>query len=459
MRAIRHGTAAGTKLAVVLLGIVALIALPGSSGCSRKTPQEAKKELEKLKKKEKPKRDFDGPKIFVEPNETAATDPANKEGLAVIRAIKPGHWTGMLVETKANNFDFSGELSLAAVDSQSNPVDLQNSPFHLVMSRAAALPRGQQKTLESLFFAPVSGHPGTWLSDRLRSKQQGDYPLQTEPLTHMPPYQYFMFVLARDPNRYRYLKVLNCVHVPLDAQTLGADEALYYRMLFARPVQPIALPTQSLCWTSIAMIVWDDVLPSLLTPEQQLAMLDWLHWGGTLLISGPGTLDSLRGTFLEPYLPASSAETASLGPEALAEMDAHWTVRGGGRPPAPLKPVKPWSGIKLARHAEATFIPGTGELVAERRVGRGRVVATAFRMHEQELIRWPSFDSFFNACILTHGQRAFDAHGGFHFVDAQEQRHHYDRITGLRIFTRNARDPRELPTPEAQKGCARIWRV
>ncbi len=34
--------------------------------------------------------------------------------------------------------------------------------------------------------------------------------------------------------------------------------------------------------------------------------MDWLHWGGQLMVNGPDSLDLLKGSFLEPYLPATS---------------------------------------------------------------------------------------------------------------------------------------------------------
>ena len=59
-------------------------------------------------------------------------------------------------------------------------------------------------------------------------------------------------------------------------------------------------------------------LTQLLTPAQQAAMLDWLHWGGQLvLIGGAGPSYSiLRESFLEPYLPADGTGESRLLGEA-----------------------------------------------------------------------------------------------------------------------------------------------
>jgi hypothetical protein len=420
------------RSAALCLTILAIVATSFSPGCS-KPAADAQAELDKLKKKEKPKPPFDRFKLFVEPS-----DP---EAVSISHRVKPGHWTGLLVETKANHSDFSGDLESSALDAQSNPLDLEKSPFRLLTSRSAALPKGQKKSLETIFFAP-RGHTTTFILNRLRNRQHGAEEWRdTEILPHMPDYQFYLFVLARDPSRYRFLKVLDCIQPPGEAFDMAGEDALYYRVVMPRPSGPLTLPTRSICWTSMAYVVWDDVLPSVLSPEQQQAMLEWLHWGGGLIISGPQTLDALRGSFLEPYLSATAAETRSLDQNAFVDLNRNWTIPEPGDL-REVRVVQPWSGIKLAKHADAEFLPGTGELVAERRVGRGRVVVTAFRLSERELIQWRSFDSFFNACLLRRSPRRFTSDQEFEFVTVglQEAQRPSDPavVSNLRFFTRDA---------------------
>jgi len=59
--------------------------------------------------------------------------------------------------------------------------------------------------------------------------------------------------------------------------------------------------------------------------------------------------------------------------------------------------------------AEGRFLEGTGDLVAERRVGRGRVVVTAFSLAGSDIQNWECFDGFFNACLLRRPPREFVA--------------------------------------------------
>ncbi|MGD9722476.1 MAG: hypothetical protein AB7O59_13305 [Pirellulales bacterium] len=461
-----------------LVALLAVSIVTGATGCWRKTSEEARKELEKLKQKEKPKPPFEPFEILTEPHERslAARPPAkskSKEEEAekdlesgpkqddqdaidqvVARGhLKPGHWTGVLVTTTANEADFVGELSSAPYNGLQQPIDLENSAYQLRTTRPAAFPKAQRKTLETMFFAPESGgdalRQSTWMLNQLRDRRSGSVawaPGTADILQHMPSYQYYLYVLARDSSRYRYFKVLDSVKPPLSMPLAIADDQDYYRVIAPRPEAPLALPSRALAWTSIAYVVWDDVLPATLSPQQQQALVDWLHWGGGLIISGPRTLDSMRGTFLDAYLPAMSAESRELDAAAFAELNQHWTLPSSDGARKPLVPQETWSGIKLARHAKARFVPGTGELVVERRVGRGRVVATAFRLAERELLDWPSYDSFVNGCLLRRQPRRFEPmYQQFEFLnrsgEAAPDSFESSLITPLRYFTRDSRDP------------------
>lgn len=434
--------------AVVLVCLVALAAAV-SSGCWRSQPPQAQKALEE-KKAKKPKPPFEPLRVFTEPNERSTVDPKKKDNQRIVTALKPGHWTGVLVETRANLFDFSGRLETTAQDSRRRPIELELTPFRLTTTRGAVFPKGQRKTLETLFFAPrpaanASTKGSTWIGNKLAdSAGSGDRQF-ADIIVHMPSYQYYMVVLARESGRYRYLKVLGSVRPPTEFMGPNVEDTSYYRVLFPEAGKLLALPTEPLCWTSVAVVVWDDVLPSALLPEQQRALVDWLNWGGTLVVSGPDSLDKLRGTFLDPYLPATSAAAGPLDPAQLAELHANWTVAGDESPPPGTRAGAAWSGVQLDKRPEAGFLADTGQLVAERRVGRGRVVTTAFRLSEPDLLTWRSFDSFFNACILRRPPRRFsETHDRFEYLGRHAPKRYAPEVaSNLSILTRDARDPSE----------------
>lgn len=428
------------RIAVAVLACVLPLAM-ASGGCSSKPSIETKAELDKLKKKEKPKPNFDTFKVFTEPNELSLTDPKVKDPPRIVRAIKPGHWTSLLVETKANNFDFSGELASAALDVRGAPLQLDRSPFRLDTTRSVALAKGQPKSMESLFFAPCSTHMTTFVANRLRNDHGGDEsPVLQDPLPHMPAFQYFMVVLTRDSSRYTFLRTLDSVLPLADVMPVNPQDLAYYRLITPQSQHPLALPPHALCWTSTAWLLWDDLAPSSLSVEQQQAVIDWLHWGGQIAVSGPAALDLLRGSFLDRYLPADGLQAVAIDSEALAPMDQRWTLHPGDATKRPLRTTSAWAGVKLELRPGGEFQEGSGQLIAERRLGRGRIVVTAFRLTERDLWNWSSFDSFFNGAILRRPPRRFDDRSGrFLWVDGSDPLDPRLAST-VRYFTRDSLD-------------------
>jgi hypothetical protein len=448
MHALRQ-TALGrtTVWAVVILGVF----VAGASGCWKSSANSAKSKLEKLKEK-KPERPFEAMRVFTEPNERSSFDEKAKETNRIVLATKPGHWTGVLVQGRANLSDFDGLLETTPQDSQQRPIDLERSPFWITTTRGITLPKGQRKIVETLFFAPrpdpnapVKG--STWIANKLGSRSGGqELDRVPEMVEHMPSFQYFLVVLARQGARYAYLNDLGSVRPPLQYSPVNLIDTNYYRVLIPAVDQPLALSPQSLCWTSTAHVLWDDVLASALTPEQQRAMIDWLHWGGGLIVSGPDSLDKLRSSFLSEYLPVSGETTGPIDPARLAEFDETWSVPGDESQTLGSRAGAPWSGIELAEQAGGQFVPGTARLVAERRVGRGRIVVTAFRLTEPDLTSWPSFDSFFNACLLERPSREFlTEQAGFRFVGEDPPESLDPSVsTAVRYLTRDEAEPREV---------------
>jgi hypothetical protein len=236
----------------------------------------------------------------------------------------------------------------------------------------------------------------------------------------MPSYQYHFVVLAKELSRYGFVKSLDSVDVPYDGESEYDDteDALHYRVVQLDVDQHFPLSDNPLTWSSIAYLLWDEVDPqqSRMTPEQKQALVDWLHWGGQLIISGPDSLDLLKGSFLEPYLPATNGGTRTITADDLRLFNSTWTISTPLVPGKPLEPTSPWSGIKLQpTAADATgddqspsLWDSTGGLLAERHVGRGRIVVSAMQLSERDLINWRSgFESLFNAAVLRRPARVY----------------------------------------------------
>jgi len=395
---------------------VALVLLPGCSGCGKTKKTNASKkqtsledELKKRKaaqKKKKKKPDFEIGQLRTLPSDSTALG----------NFVKPGHFVTAAVAARANHFDFRGRFNTAAVDRQGRPVFVEGTKYHVTMTRAAALPKGQEKLLSSTFFMPrvtSEGMRQVFLQHSLRAVGGGNVVSPRNQVTrHMPAYQYLLLVLADNPNAYNYVKQLESVQPPYDELNSDMERVVYYRVVLPDNRQRIGLPTHPFAYTSLAYILWDGVHPDRLSPGQQKALLDWLFWGGQIIVSGPQSSDLLKDSFLQPYLPALSAGATALGPADLAELNRAWSLRRartGDVMGLNVLAEKPLAGVRLKTLDQGTYVPGTGRLVAERRVGRGRIVVTGFGLTSRAIVNWPSFDSFFNAVLLRRPARRFIA--------------------------------------------------
>lgn len=400
----------------VWLIAASVLALPlaGCKGCStnpfanRSTKAPDIDELEKKKKeKDKPKPDFEFKVPQVLPGEPAET-----------RAfLKPGHWVTVRNIIKANNFDFQAELHTKSTDSSGRTLRVEDTDFQIVSARPAPLPKGQEKAIDTTYFVPIihlndpNMPRSVWLARELRTARGNRLVLEDvrQATVSMPAYQYFFVILAAEPERYSFLKPTPAFAVPTSVRT-DLDKLVYYRVISSTTERVLPLPSHSLTWTSIAYVLWDDMSKGSLTPLQQQAMLDWLHWGGQLIVNGPTSLEKLRGTFLEPYLPATPGSSGEVSQTAIDEINKAWSLPDKRKNEPGLlvvPPGKAMPAIQLEKHAAANYVPLTGELVVERRVGSGRIVVTAFSLTDSRLLKWKGLDNFMNGAILRRPRREY----------------------------------------------------
>lgn len=418
----------------------------GCRGCASTDPlteEEREAKREELKKKEKEKPPFEFLQYAVQPG-GAESVASNKNATRAEVYFKPGHWTNATLRSRANNFDFRGELLSEAVDSVGRPVPLDEVPFQLRTTRPVILPKGQQRMLEFSIFTPVETRVKNVATRLLTGVGGRPVHVESQVARPMPPHQYYLLVLAINPDTYSFLKKLDSVTAPVaDEVMFDPLLAWHYRVALPRFKTLAPLPSQPLGWTSIAYVLWDDLEPKKLSPDQQQAMLDWLHWGGQLVVSGPESLATLQGSFLEEYLPATGGDTWQLTGKDLEPLNAVWLH--GDRP---LKAVRPWSGVhlKLAAGGKPLVSIGDEPLITERRTGRGRIVLTAFRLSQRELRDWPSFDNFFNGGLLRRRPRTFRiVNEAAHVAWADGHPSHDElRVSQVRYFTRDAQSPPKL---------------
>ncbi len=448
---------------VWLLLLSVMLGTTGCGGCRSETPQErqarlAKEAEEKKKKEEEAKKKAEEEKKKQPFIVDAPISKPSDTDLTVSR-VKPGHWMTVTQLMKSNYEDWGGVTTLQVIDNRQRPVPIDQTPFTLSSSRPVQLAKGRPRQVENVFLAPnVSGMASVKCTLRGRNYGAvvGGNPKGTL-LSTMESYQYFFVVLAKEPSRYNYVKSLNGVLVPQDSIDYsfgGGKDLAHYQVLLPDISKQVPLPDNPMCWTTIAYILWDEVDPDQLDRQRREALVDWLHWGGQLIINGPNSLKLLEGSFLAPYLPATDAGAVDITQDDVRTMAEYWSkkkpVGRSANPPKELKLTRDWSGINLnlaeGVDENSGLAASTGGLLVERQVGRGRIVVSRMQLAERDLLTWsPHYDDLFNAGIMrrlprewSKGDNSFDA-GELHaewdgkrgaIRDAQY-------VTHLRLFSRD----------------------
>ncbi|MCG8448741.1 MAG: hypothetical protein MI725_04050 [Pirellulales bacterium] len=445
----RDGVLPGGKAlywSALVLGSLMIVATAGCGGCdsqqnAEQDQDDQDKQSEKADKKKKdrleigPIRALVGPDL-VEINDADSPGKNSQQPLVV----KPGHWTATVQEMKANYEDFVGQTTSTLIDKNRQPARLAPTHFRFHSTRPVVLAKGLPKRVLGEVFVPEQT-AGELLQITLRNRETGrSDPLPAPAVMKMPSYQYYVVVLAKEASRYGFLKVTDAVKAPWEEQLEEAPQA-HYRVVLADATKGTPLPDTMLSWTSIAYVVWDEVDPTRFSTEQQEALVDWLHWGGRLIVNGPDSLDTLRGSFLDPYLPVDKAGARSFTAADFGGWSNYWSSRTGGRSLPALEPLKPWSGVALRAKDHARELAGGAQLFYEGDVGRGGIVVSAMQLAERDFINWPGYDSFLNAALLRRPRRKhFEGpYGGLciHWAGQGDRRLDAHLTTGLRLFARD----------------------
>jgi hypothetical protein len=345
----------------------------------------------------------------------------------ILPYIKANHWTMVGLEMRANHEDYDGSL-------QTRPVMLADQPHEMIYRRDARLIKSQRARLTMPIFLPkIPKEIGFQLIRPEAIRQDEEWPAS---LKTLEPHQQMVIVLSKEANdkfaRWSQLRsTLPSVTQREDAVQM--DKQRYYRMVLPLdPDKPLLSP-HPLTWSPISHVIWDAMPPEIIGTGQQQAIVDWLHWGGQLIVvggAGPAFVP-LRESFLAPYLPAepSGENVMRSGDELTALSEAYppsaavrepdesvplnvsvsqaWDDFGRRyKPPAPIMATakKPLFITGLAPKPGATVIPLGGEgnppLAVEWKVGRGRVLMLAISLSDPDLIGWPGYDTLIRRVVL-----------------------------------------------------------
>ena len=449
---------------MLLVLAVGVVSMTGCLGCNQDSDErladKIKREQERQKKK-KPKPNFVSPGTAILPGKYPDLDSKTPEELNELtpeertaysrsrfnrlNRTKVGHWLETSTPAIAHNFDQKGQINSLPMRG-AVPDRVPGTDFEIATARSFSLVKGQWKYLPSTVYLPRRAQAQSATLDVTLSTSNDALPLHTVPLTSTPKmagFQYHMILLSNRPQQIRYLQFTDSVQIK-QSDLASVDSPPLYHVIFNKPGQPLPLPRNVLNWTTTAYLVWDDLDPDDLDPDQQQALVDWLHFGGQLILSGPDCLSKLEASFLADYLPAQSDGKTEIDAVAFDPLNKNWSVPNRSNPAEKRSFVvtdsKPVIGIEFKPHVAASYVTGTGSLAIERMIGRGRVVATAFSLTSPTVKSWGSFQSFFSGALLRKPHRRFGKiNEGIAFDWATDSSTMYDPLIGstVRLISRD----------------------
>ena len=337
--------------------------------------------------------------------------PADVNPLA--GGIKPGHWMTAAQSLKSNKNDSRGELiSEASVANQAlTPGISGGRTVGRKTVRPVVLPKGQMRRFDYRLLTPVplsTENRRISLSSRFVSTGRGTFfDTGRDQFNLMVSEEYFFVILTTRPQRFARMQVADWVR---PQTTLDEERSLNYRIVFPPSKDVLPLAETMLDWTSTAVVLWDDLDANALTPQQETALADWVRFGGQLIVNGATASDAISKTRLADVLPLRPTGNIELDPDATAALLTGCSVTGDRSLEKQIALVRSQSGrvsIDGTLAPGASAVENTGNLVLDRRVGRGRVVQPRFDLTSDWMQSWESHDSFINSVILLRPRREY----------------------------------------------------
>jgi len=330
--------------------------------------------------------------------------------------IKPGHWLTASQSLKSNNADSRGEMnSLSGVGGKNWSESKARENGSMLTVRPVVMPKGQTRDFDYRTFVPPllsGGSARGFLTSRFVSSVRSEsFATGASPFSTMGSAEYFMVVLTERPQRFSRFQVSDWAR-PLRNTNAMVDSntpvLINYRIVVPTVEGVLPLSETMLDWTNTAVVFWDDLPPEVLTPQQQTALADWVHYGGQLIVNGASAADAISKTGLIDLLPLKPTSNIELDSDAAAELLKGWQVPkdpSTEKQVALLKSQSSRVAVDGIAKADAETLANSGNLVLSCRAGSGRVVQSRFDLTSDWLTTWKSYDSFVNSVLLLRPPR------------------------------------------------------
>lgn len=363
----------------------------------------------------------------------------------VLSNSRPGSFIQTRQRVSANNSDEELVLDYSQKRSSEHGFVFND----IVFSRSTSIAKKESKNIEGSLF--LFGYVGdnsksefsfesTQLTTEIVDKNLGTtIGVLSERVRLMQDYQSSLIILADNIDTQSFWSRTSVVAWPFEAgASIGA------RPFLCVPINsrdlPNNFPTSFYGLSTSSTIYWDDIAASDLNDQQKEAILDWLNFGGRLIINGPQTIASLSNSFLSPYLPlnnlvprtddvdsvAKTLDRFTLEPAASTiqedilrenvdeaqkksdEVQAKLTVKISNVDASVIS-----AGLCRANlSSSGKWVPECEGLLAESQVGNGRICMSTFDLTGDKIINWTSYGNFLHSAAFRLPGRSWTPIGG-----------------------------------------------
>jgi hypothetical protein len=162
-------------------------------------------------------------------------------------------------------------------------------------------------------------------------------------------------------------------------------------------IDVMSFPDDARGWAMIEYIVLDEYAFADLQSEKQLALLEWVKNGGIIIIGSSDNLENEVGVFA-PYLPLKLTEQIEIIPTVLNE----WANTKGFE-----ETIRAYSS-ELNEGAFTLLREENHLLVAEKKLGSGLVIQTAFSLGDDPIAKSPGMTAVWNK-LFSAGENVINS--------------------------------------------------
>ena len=159
----------------------------------------------------------------------------------------------------------------------------------------------------------------------------------------------------------------------------------------------MSFPDDARGWDAIDYIVLDEYAFADLQSEKQLALLEWVKNGGIIIIGSSDNLENEVGVFA-PYLPMKLTEQIDIVPTVLNE----WANTTGFE-----ETIRAYSS-ELNEGAFTLVQEEDHLLIADKKLGQGLVIQTAFSLGDEPFAKSPGMTAFWNK-LFSAGENVINS--------------------------------------------------